>query len=142
MGRTGLWFSTVNLCLKDATRLGFFPLFPCPAPPPLVFPSHLLTQAGPATPWRTGLACFDVGAKLTGTLLFALQFVKTILSQGHLTPLPLNVSPVYWAYDYTLRTYPLPDMIVFADKYDPFTVTNMDCLCINPVRALLMLWFP
>ncbi|XP_061463478.1 DNA polymerase epsilon subunit 2-like [Rhineura floridana] len=60
------------------------------------------------------------------------QFVKTILSQGHLTPLPLNVSPVYWAYDYTLRTYPLPDLIVFADKYDPFTVTNTDCLCINP----------
>ncbi|XP_053240512.1 DNA polymerase epsilon subunit 2 isoform X3 [Podarcis raffonei] len=60
------------------------------------------------------------------------HFVKTILSQGHLTPLPLNVSPVYWAYDYTLRTYPLPDLIVFADKYDPFTVTNTDCLCINP----------
>ncbi|KAJ6654017.1 hypothetical protein lerEdw1_007526 [Lerista edwardsae] len=60
------------------------------------------------------------------------HFVKTILSQGHLTPLPLNVSPVYWAYDYSLRTYPLPDLIVFADKYDPFTVTNTDCLCINP----------
>ncbi|XP_070605001.1 DNA polymerase epsilon subunit 2 isoform X2 [Erythrolamprus reginae] len=59
------------------------------------------------------------------------HFVKTILSQGHLTPLPLNVSPIYWAYDYTLRTYPLPDLIVFADKYDPFTVTNTDCLCIN-----------
>ncbi|XP_060117253.1 DNA polymerase epsilon subunit 2-like [Heteronotia binoei] len=61
------------------------------------------------------------------------HFVKTILSQGHLSPLPLYVSPVYWAYDYTLRTYPLPDVIVFADKYDPFTVTNTDCLCINPV---------
>ncbi|XP_062974355.1 DNA polymerase epsilon subunit 2 isoform X2 [Elgaria multicarinata webbii] len=60
------------------------------------------------------------------------HFVKTVLSQGHLTPLPINVSPVYWAYDYTLRTYPLPDLIVFADKYDPFTVTNTDCLCINP----------
>ncbi|XP_054827711.1 DNA polymerase epsilon subunit 2 isoform X2 [Eublepharis macularius] len=60
------------------------------------------------------------------------HFVKTILSQGHLSPLPLYVSPVYWAYDYTLRTYPLPDMIVFADKYDPFTVTNTDCICINP----------
>uniref|UniRef100_A0ACB8G6W3 DNA polymerase epsilon subunit 2 n=1 Tax=Sphaerodactylus townsendi TaxID=933632 RepID=A0ACB8G6W3_9SAUR len=60
------------------------------------------------------------------------HFVKTILSQGHLSPLPLYVSPVYWAYDYTLRTYPLPDIIVFADKYDPFTVTNTDCLCFNP----------
>ncbi|OXB64047.1 hypothetical protein ASZ78_001667 [Callipepla squamata] len=60
------------------------------------------------------------------------HFVKTILSQGHLTPLPLYVSPVYWAYDYTLRVYPVPDVLVIADKYDPFTVTNTDCLCINP----------
>uniref|UniRef100_A0A669PVR4 DNA polymerase epsilon subunit n=1 Tax=Phasianus colchicus TaxID=9054 RepID=A0A669PVR4_PHACC len=60
------------------------------------------------------------------------HFVKTILSQGHLTPLPLYVSPVYWAYDYALRVYPVPDMLVIADKYDPFTVTNTDCLCINP----------
>uniref|UniRef100_A0A8C8ADS6 DNA polymerase epsilon subunit n=1 Tax=Otus sunia TaxID=257818 RepID=A0A8C8ADS6_9STRI len=60
------------------------------------------------------------------------HFVKTILSQGHLTPLPLYVSPVYWAYDYALRVYPVPDMLVIADKYDPFTVTNADCLCINP----------
>lgn len=66
--------------------------------------------------------------------MFILQFVKTILSQGHLTPLPLYVSPVYWAYDYALRVYPVPDMLVIADKYDPFTVTNTDCLCINPVR--------
>ncbi|MGH0178583.1 UNVERIFIED_CONTAM: hypothetical protein FKN15_078047 [Acipenser sinensis] len=62
------------------------------------------------------------------------HFVKTILSQGHLAPLPLYVSPVYWAYDYTLRVYPLPDVIVFADKYDPFNIANTDCLCINPVK--------
>uniref|UniRef100_A0A667YLG4 DNA polymerase epsilon subunit n=1 Tax=Myripristis murdjan TaxID=586833 RepID=A0A667YLG4_9TELE len=60
------------------------------------------------------------------------HFVKTILSQGHLTPLPLYVSPVYWAYDYTLSIYPVPDVIVFADKYDPFTITNTDCICVNP----------
>ncbi|ROL51276.1 DNA polymerase epsilon subunit 2 [Anabarilius grahami] len=60
------------------------------------------------------------------------HFVKTILSQGHLTPLPLYVCPVYWAYDYALRIYPVPDVIVFADKYDPFNVSNTDCLCINP----------
>uniref|UniRef100_A0A4W6EPI5 DNA polymerase epsilon subunit n=1 Tax=Lates calcarifer TaxID=8187 RepID=A0A4W6EPI5_LATCA len=61
-----------------------------------------------------------------------LCFVKTILSQGHLTPLPLYVSPVFWAYDYSLRVYPVPDVIVFADKYDPFSITNTDCLCVNP----------
>ncbi|NXY36448.1 DPOE2 polymerase, partial [Pomatorhinus ruficollis] len=60
------------------------------------------------------------------------HFVKTILSQGHLTPLPLYVSPVFWAYDYSLRVYPVPDVLVTADKHDPFTVTNTECLCINP----------
>uniref|UniRef100_A0A673CAM6 DNA polymerase epsilon subunit n=1 Tax=Sphaeramia orbicularis TaxID=375764 RepID=A0A673CAM6_9TELE len=60
------------------------------------------------------------------------HFVKTILSQGHLTPLPLYVSPVFWAYDYALRVYPVPDVIIFADKYDPFSITNTNCLCINP----------
>ncbi|TSW08324.1 DNA polymerase epsilon subunit 2 [Bagarius yarrelli] len=54
------------------------------------------------------------------------HFVKTILSQGHLTPLPLYVSPVYWAYDYALRVYPVPDVVIFADKYDPFCISNSD----------------
>ncbi|XP_045048610.1 DNA polymerase epsilon subunit 2 isoform X3 [Desmodus rotundus] len=60
------------------------------------------------------------------------HFVKTILSQGHLTPLPLYVCPVYWAYDFALRVYPVPDLLVIADKYDPFTLTNTECLCVNP----------
>uniref|UniRef100_A0AAY4BST2 DNA polymerase epsilon subunit n=1 Tax=Denticeps clupeoides TaxID=299321 RepID=A0AAY4BST2_9TELE len=38
----------------------------------------------------------------------------------------------YWAYDYAMRVYPIPDVIVFADKYDPFSITNTDCLCVNP----------
>lgn len=67
------------------------------------------------------------------------QFVKTILSQGHLTPLPLYVSPVYWAYDNALRVYPVPDVIIFADKYDPFSISNSDCLCINPVLLIFFL---
>nr|XP_015825324.2 DNA polymerase epsilon subunit 2 [Nothobranchius furzeri] len=60
------------------------------------------------------------------------HFVKTILSQGHLSPLPLYVSPVFWAYDFSLRVYPVPDAIIFADKYDPFSITSADCLCFNP----------
>ncbi|KAL2099287.1 hypothetical protein ACEWY4_005767 [Coilia grayii] len=68
----------------------------------------------------------------SGNLDIPNHFVKTILCQGHLSSLPLYVSPVYWAYDYALRVYPVPDVIVFADKYDPFTITNTDCLCINP----------
>ncbi|XP_077587185.1 DNA polymerase epsilon subunit 2 isoform X1 [Stigmatopora nigra] len=60
------------------------------------------------------------------------HFVRTVLSQAHLAPLPLHVTPVFWAYDYALRLYPVPDVIVFADKYDPFNVTHFDCLCVNP----------
>uniref|UniRef100_A0A8C4QTQ8 DNA polymerase epsilon subunit n=1 Tax=Eptatretus burgeri TaxID=7764 RepID=A0A8C4QTQ8_EPTBU len=60
------------------------------------------------------------------------HFVRTILSQAHLTPLPLSVSPVHWAYDFALSIYPLPDMIVFADTYDPFNITHNDCICVNP----------
>ncbi|XP_055497097.1 DNA polymerase epsilon subunit 2 [Leucoraja erinacea] len=60
------------------------------------------------------------------------HFLKTIVAQGHLTPLPLYVSPVYWAYDYSLRVYPVPDLLVFADKYDPFNIVHTDCTCINP----------
>uniref|UniRef100_A0A8C9VIE7 DNA polymerase epsilon subunit n=1 Tax=Scleropages formosus TaxID=113540 RepID=A0A8C9VIE7_SCLFO len=69
----------------------------------------------------------------SGNLDIPNHFVKTILSQGHLTPLPLYVSPVFWAFDYALRVYPVPDMIVFADKYDPFNISNTGCLSINPV---------
>lgn len=61
------------------------------------------------------------------------QFVRTILSQAHLAPLPLHVSPVHWAYDYTLRLYSLPDLIVFADKYRPYTEKSHECIFTNPV---------
>ena len=67
-----------------------------------------------------------------------MQFAKTIICQAHLCPLPLHVEPVYWAYDNALRTYPLPDLIVCADKYDAFAVTQVDCTVTNPVILLLI----
>ncbi|XP_064617729.1 DNA polymerase epsilon subunit 2-like [Liolophura sinensis] len=60
------------------------------------------------------------------------HFAKTVISQGHLSPLPLHVSPVYWAYDNALRIYPLPDLIVCADKFDPFYVMQTDTTVMNP----------
>ena len=62
-----------------------------------------------------------------------LQFAKTLVCQGHLCPLPLHVAPVYWNYDNALRLYPLPDLVVCADKYDPFSEAESDCNVINPV---------
>ena len=70
--------------------------------------------------------------------LFNLQFAKTILCQGHLCPLPLHVAPVYWPYDHSLRLYPLPDLVVCADKYDSFSVSQTDCTIINPVSFYLL----
>ncbi|XP_052769617.1 DNA polymerase epsilon subunit 2-like [Mya arenaria] len=60
------------------------------------------------------------------------HFTKTLLCQGHVTPLPLHVSPVYWPYDSGLRLYPLPDLIICADKHDPFHTTSIDCTVMNP----------
>ncbi|XP_064621990.1 DNA polymerase epsilon subunit 2-like [Lineus longissimus] len=60
------------------------------------------------------------------------HFTKTIICQGHLCPLPLHVMPLYWQYDNALRLYPLPDLIICADKFDPFSVTQVDCTVVNP----------
>ncbi|CAH1262221.1 POLE2 [Branchiostoma lanceolatum] len=60
------------------------------------------------------------------------HFVKTLASQGHLCPLPLHVEPVYWGHDHTLRVYPLPDVVVVADKFDAYSNTHVDCTFANP----------
>ena len=60
------------------------------------------------------------------------HFAKTVICQAHLCPLPLHVEPVYWAYDNALRVYPLPDVIICADKYDPYSETQVDCIVANP----------
>jgi DNA polymerase epsilon subunit 2 len=69
------------------------------------------------------------------------QFAKTLQSQAHLTPLPVHMAPVYWDYDHCLRLYPLPDLIVVCDKYEPFTVTHCDSIVTNPVRLALYFYF-
>lgn len=55
--------------------------------------------------------------------------VKTLLDQGHLSPLP---SPIYWQYDHALRLYPLPDALILGDRVDQFFETYASCDCINP----------
>lgn len=61
-----------------------------------------------------------------------MHYVKTLQSQAHFCPLPLHVRPVYWAYDNALRVYPLPDVIVCADKYDSYNIENNGCTVLNP----------
>ncbi|XP_065176376.1 DNA polymerase epsilon subunit 2-like [Sycon ciliatum] len=61
------------------------------------------------------------------------HLVKTLESQAHLCPLPLHIRPVYWTQDHALHLYPLPDLVILADKYDPFTVKSQTgCTTVNP----------
>ena len=60
------------------------------------------------------------------------HFTKTLISQGHLAPLPLHTCPVYWDFDRSMYLYPLPDLVVIADKFDPFQQQMMQCNVINP----------
>lgn len=61
------------------------------------------------------------------------HFSRTILSQGHLAPLPLANCPVHWDYDRSLWLYPLPDLVVIGDKLDHFTNEPINgCSVVNP----------
>lgn len=57
---------------------------------------------------------------------------KTLLSQCCLTPLSIGVQPVFWRHASALNLYPLPDLVVVADHFQPFTRTHKDCQVINP----------
>lgn len=61
------------------------------------------------------------------------HIARTIASQSHLAPLPLHVLPVFWSHDAALRLYPLPDLVVIADRYKAYNCTVVDCNIINPV---------
>ncbi|XP_071517352.1 DNA polymerase epsilon subunit 2 [Panulirus ornatus] len=60
------------------------------------------------------------------------HFAKTLVSQGHLAPLPLHVLPVYWGLDHCLSLHPTPDLIITADKGDAFTTTHNESIIVNP----------
>jgi len=61
------------------------------------------------------------------------HFGRTLVSQGHLAPLPQHICPVYWDYDRSMWIYPLPDVVVIGDKFDPFTTESIQgCTIVNP----------
>ncbi|XP_011155477.1 DNA polymerase epsilon subunit 2 [Solenopsis invicta] len=63
---------------------------------------------------------------------FFKYFAKAIISQSHLTPVPLQVVPVNWRYDHALQIFPTPDLIVIADNFETYTTNYSDCYVINP----------
>lgn len=49
-----------------------------------------------------------------------------------MAPLPLNVSPVLWQMDHCLTIFPLPDLVVVADRFQSFAINQHGCLFANP----------
>lgn len=60
------------------------------------------------------------------------QLVETLLRQAHLCPLPLPVRPIYWELDYTMRLFPLPDLLILADRTDQYALDCWGCNTVNP----------
>ncbi|GAQ80362.1 DNA polymerase epsilon subunit B2 [Klebsormidium nitens] len=60
------------------------------------------------------------------------QLAVTVLQQSHLCPLPLQVQPIFWEYDHALRLYPLPDVLVLADRAEQKEFVYENVVCFNP----------
>lgn len=58
---------------------------------------------------------------------------KTVLSQGHLSPMPLNALTVNWEYDYCLHLYPLSDLVIIGDSHAKYTQNVNESHVLNPV---------
>ncbi|KAG6869278.1 hypothetical protein C0993_000031 [Termitomyces sp. T159_Od127] len=56
----------------------------------------------------------------------------TTKAGGHLSPLTISIQPTLSDYDHTLRLYPLPTVLVMADKYDRYKITYTGCHVLNP----------
>lgn len=60
------------------------------------------------------------------------HLTKTLLSQCTLSPLSLGVQPLYWKHADALNLYPLPDLVVVADHFQPYTRSYQNCQVLNP----------
>uniref|UniRef100_A0A7E4UN24 DNA polymerase II subunit 2 n=1 Tax=Panagrellus redivivus TaxID=6233 RepID=A0A7E4UN24_PANRE len=63
------------------------------------------------------------------------QFVKTVRSQKHYSPLPLYVTPVVPKFDYLFELSPEPDVLILADDYQQYIIdgdSNSRPLVFNP----------
>lgn len=54
------------------------------------------------------------------------QVVHSVISNYHLCPLPLTVSPIVWKQDHVMRLFPLPDALILADKCELFELPDKD----------------
>ncbi|XP_055696235.1 DNA polymerase epsilon subunit 2 [Lutzomyia longipalpis] len=59
------------------------------------------------------------------------HIARTLVCQGTLAPMHMNVMPIYWQYDAALSLYPLPDLIVLGDSTKSFTTDLQGCTILN-----------
>jgi len=55
------------------------------------------------------------------------EMVRFLLDQAHLVPLPLQESNILWAFDHTLRLYPLPSAVFIGGISQPFESSYQEC---------------
>ncbi|XP_022656971.1 DNA polymerase epsilon subunit 2-like [Varroa jacobsoni] len=67
-----------------------------------------------------------------GEVQLSQLYVKNLVGNAHLCALPTHIAPVLWQWDHALWLYPTPDLVVCADKHEPFTISQNECLFTNP----------
>lgn len=80
-----------------------------------------------------------IGYRLSNEIIDWLQFAKTLVSSSSLSLLPISTMPVFWMYDHAMSLYPLPNVVVAADSYYPYTKEYSGCTVVNPVSELCSL---
>ncbi|XP_059610878.1 DNA polymerase epsilon subunit 2 [Phlebotomus argentipes] len=56
---------------------------------------------------------------------------RTLVCQGSLAPMHMNVMPILWHYDAALSLYPLPDLVVLGDSSKSFSTQLQSCTILN-----------
>lgn len=60
------------------------------------------------------------------------HFVKSVVDQSHLCPLPNSARPVLWRHAHALWLFPVPHVVVLADKTDGYICKYGGTLGLNP----------
>lgn len=60
------------------------------------------------------------------------HFIKSVIDQSHLCPLPTSARPVLWRHAHAMWLFPVPHAIIVADKVDSYIVKYEGNLGLNP----------
>ena len=60
------------------------------------------------------------------------NMLTTIIDQRHLCPIDLEHAPIAWPYDYTMRLFPPPDVLVVCDATPSWVEKYAGCCSFNP----------